>query len=637
MPRKPPDKKAYKTIKYRFNDIINNCSTYKNQDIFETIFDAVKRVNKITTYSYMLLRLYILKEYELKNAIPKIDLDTIKMSFYAICDKEKKKGKAPTGSNLEIKNTLKNIYLEHISNTFENSENLKPILDYYATTMMTSIENNIKNNFLNYINRFVNAYVKTKYEKELENKNMKKIIYADYKIVKKDLIDNTLKSKPIYHDWINIIKTNIVPSNISEKNTIYDLLKNNTMEFLKYMIYMNLEIEKMGKKQYQCFPLSSSIIPKNIKLDTTALINLFETNVSKKTSDVDTYKLQLWPVLFNMSVINDKAPKKYTFDYMISTDCYSVSLLYLNNNLVEKNKEKKNKMKNARKLTAAKNKLLDTDDKKEFRENNKVKRNTKLIKNIDNNATKINYKTEFPYIDDVNIEELGNKHIYIDPGKRALFTMVDDNGKFLRYNNSEHMNKTKRLKYYKKLVNFKNSKGIVKIEESLKNFNSKTCKSIEFIEYIKNKLNINNMVETHYYNEIYRKYKWYSYINKKRTEDNMINKIINTFGTDNTIIIGDWSIGKQMSNFISTPNIALKRKLREKFKVFNIDEFRTSCLHNKTEEVCGHLYLNYYVKKTNTYYNSQYMHSILTFQMETNRTGCIDRDINGCLNMKKNI
>ena len=41
------------------------------------------------------------------------------------------------------------------------------------------------------------------------------------------------------------------------------------------------------------------------------------------------------------------------------------------NNLVEKNKEKKNKMKNARKLTAAKNKLLDTDDKKEFRENNK--------------------------------------------------------------------------------------------------------------------------------------------------------------------------------------------------------------------------------------------------------------------------
>ena len=115
----------------------------------------------------------------------------------------------------------------------------------------------------------------------------------------------------------------------------------------------------------------------------------------------------------------------------------------------------------------------------------------------------------------------------------------------------------------------------------------------------------------------------------------MINKIIDTFGTDNTIIIGDWSIGKQMSNFISTPNIALKRKLREKFKVFNIDEFRTSCLHNKTEEVCGHLYLNYYVKKTNTYYNSQYMHSILTFQMETNRTGCIDRDINGCLNMKK--
>ena len=87
-----------------------------------------------------------------------------------------------------------------------------------------------------------------------------------------------------------------------------------------------------------------------------------------------------------------------------------------------------------------------------------------------------------------------------------------------------------------------------------------------------------------------------------------------------------------MANYISTPNLRLKRKLSEKFKVFNIDEFRTSCLHNKTEELCEHL--NLPIKRKNII-KSQSMHSILTYKMENKRLGCIDRDINGCLNIKK--
>jgi hypothetical protein len=73
----------------------------------------------------------------------------------------------------------------------------------------------------------------------------------------------------------------------------------------------------------------------------------------------------------------------------------------------------------------------------------------------------------------------------------------------------------------------------------------------------------------------------------------MVNKIANKYSKDHIIIIGDWSIGKQMRNFISTPNLTLKRKLQETFKVYNIDEFITSCLSYKTEEVCENLYLKF--------------------------------------------
>ena len=81
--------------------------------------------------------------------------------------------------------------------------------------------------------------------------------------------------------------------------------------------------------------------------------------------------------------------------------------------------------------------------------------------------------------------------------------------------------------------------------------------------------------------------------------------------------------------FISTPNLSLKRKLQERFKVYDIDEYRTSCLNYKTEELCNNLYLP---DKKN---KERKMHSILTYKMENKRNGCINRDKNGCKNIQK--
>jgi hypothetical protein len=93
------------------------------------------------------------------------------------------------------------------------------------------------------------------------------------------------------------------------------------------------------------------------------------------------------------------------------------------------------------------------------------------------------------------------------------------------------------------------------------------------------------------------------------------------------MIYGDWSIGRQMSNFISTPNLGLKRKLGEYLKIYNIDEFRTSCLNSKTLTRCENMYLpdkKGVIRKK---------HSILTYEMENKRKGCINRDNNAVNNM----
>ena len=120
--------------------------------------------------------------------------------------------------------------------------------------------------------------------------------------------------------------------------------------------------------------------------------------------------------------------------------------------------------------------------------------------------------------------------------------------------------------------------------------------------------------------------------NKKRTEDNMNNLIKKKFGKN--INLNDWGVTKQMRKFISTPNLGVKRKLKENFNVFNIDEYRTYCLYHKTEEKGENLNI---IDKIN-----RKLHSVLTFQMETiendcnnTRIDCINRDYNGCLNIRK--
>jgi len=58
---------------------------------------------------------------------------------------------------------------------------------------------------------------------------------------------------------------------------------------------------------------------------------------------------------------------------------------------------------------------------------------------------------------------------------------------------------------------------------------------------------------------------------KKQEKKYKIKKEYTKKGEDPIIIIGDWDIPIQMKHFISTPNKGLKRKLIEKFKMYEMN------------------------------------------------------------------
>ena len=652
--KEPPDK--YRCLKLPITSILikDKDKQIVDKEQMEILQNAIIRTNAITTKTYFLLRLWVLHKYHNYIEIPEITEDTITMCMKSINNSNR--GQKPKGDNTLLLQEFQKL------NTFplEDGSNLSSILDYYKTSMITAIENNIKMRFFDYIKRFVNSYFKHLYQNEIENKEFKKQLYKEINVVKNDIINNTLNCDEKYHNWIKENRYKIVPETF-DTSYYYDITIT-PHKYLKHMIFMCLELEKIERKSFQFFPIQTNAIPRNIQLDTKALVELFvDTEKHQKLLDIwvknpkeiktgknkgkianktkkelydclEENKEFIWNSFFDIK----QTRKNYVFDYTIITDGFSTSLRFLHKDCILQEQQKKQRMKDGKKalqgFTKEQKDKIKEDKKALQKEQAKQKRLENKDKPKKSKKEEQQENPEFPYIDEISKEELEGKHIFIDPGKRSLFSMMDDEGNHFSYTNRMYLKETKRLKYQSLLKNYKDRIGITKIEEGLNKYNSKTCNIEKFQEYITEKIKANKTLVPLYQELKFRQYKWYAYINKKRTEDNMVNKIAKKYSKDHIIIIGDWSIGKQMRNFISTPNLTLKRKLQEQFKVYNIDEFRTSCLSYKTKEVCENLYLKF---KKDPKQKERKIHSILTYQMENNRKGCINRDKNGCKNIQK--
>jgi hypothetical protein len=629
----------------------------KKEKHLSTIMDTVIRTHKLTIHVYQLLRLWLLDKYD-NNDLPIINTDTIKMAYKVLSLDSA--GPKPKGDNLNTLNELQELY----DNEYKNlacsqkldASNLSQIISYSCIDIMKNIENNIKMHYIKYINRFVNSSFKKEHNEILEQYNGKeqctkrKELRKELYDVKKDLQENTLTSNEKYHKWIKQHRPNITPTIVNDKHTLQNNIECHPQKYLKNMIYMCLELEDKETKLFQFLPLRTDIIPKFIPIDTKSIIELLiKTNKNEYLLELEEYKESIWDIYFNM---NNKIfkQKNYEFDYRIMTDGLSVSIQMINKKYVEQNNQKKSNMKNKRRDNKEAMKGMTGEEKSTFKEQQKnetkkkqlemkVKQHEKLkklkeeFKKLPQDEKRKIIKKDCPYLEDLTMEQIEElkkcEWVTCDPGKNNLFFFKSSNGVVFRYSNKMHLKRTKRLKYQTLLKNYKDKKGISKIENELSKYNSKTCDFDKFKEYIKEKNMTNEQLFEAYEDEIFRKYKWYGYINRKRTEANLVNDIKTHFNENIIIIIGDWSKGNEQKGIVSTPNKGLKKILIDNFTVYSIDEFRTSKLNCKTEEVNENLYL---LDKKN---KLREMHSILTFQMENKRIGCINRDNNAVNNMVK--
>ena len=582
--KKPPD--IYKTYKNSFLKII------KDDYLEGRINDAMERTNKITTRTYLVLRLYLLKcfnnenIFNQSNKLNESKLDGIIRDIHTIICK-KGQGKRRNVSK-DFIDFYENEYLSLQNNKdLLDKVNLNQILNYEIERMITCYKNSIVSNFFNYLFRFINTlfdYQELEDFKQLKNKeeikNFKKNHFAELKKVKNDLLNNTLKCDIKYHSFIQENRYKIVPKEIN-KSIHYDL-KENPLKYLEFFVFMSKYLEDRNKKLFQVFPIRKNIILKHIDIDTKSIIEL--SNLTDKNiylSSIKEYQDELWNTYF--CEIKDK--KNYKFNNRIMTDGVSCSICYIDKTHYGKKNVKKEKQK------------------EEY--------------------------IEFPYIDEVDFDKLKNSYenenyVFVDPGKNNLLYMMDKDNNFIKYTNKQRIRETERLKIQNQIQKIKEKKEIDKIENELSNYNSKTCDYNKFKEFVKKKEEINEKVFIFYKELFLRRMKRRAYINTQRSESKLVNNIKTKFGDNPKFIYGNYNITKQQRNFISTPCIGLKRMLNKHFEILNLDEFRTSCLSYIKEE-----------KVKNLKINRREIHPVLMLTQKNNGLGCISRDKNAVLNFKK--
>ena len=119
--------------------------------------NAIRRTNLITRNTYYVLRFWVLQKYHSNTEIPIITTDTISMCMKSLLLPSR--GPKPKLENQSLFNEFKNIHNFKLT----DGSGLKNILQYYATTILTSIQNNITLHYKDYVKRFVNGYFKDIY------------------------------------------------------------------------------------------------------------------------------------------------------------------------------------------------------------------------------------------------------------------------------------------------------------------------------------------------------------------------------------------------------------------------------------------------------------------------------------------
>ena len=603
--KEPPDPNLissnYRTIKVPLKKVL------KHFDIIQPKFEeSVLRVNQFATIGYEFLKLYVLHLFENKVELPKINKALITKIFNLIGQGSNKGRKCKVSSD-----TITTFYNDIFSKIYPNklnSSHLSYILPILNDEMLRCFETNIKTHFLKYLCKYINVLIRYPLVDAVKNskltKEERKVQYQginkEIRDIKNDIITMKIeKSNEKYHKFIKDTISLFPKDSIKKNNLIYNV-KASPQKYILASLQLNKKIEDQSKKCYQVFCQRSNYVPKTITLNTSGLIEvindtkreIYGIGYSKMNNNAKRYQKQTWREILKLENKQLFNHRDYIFYNQIQTDGISCNLLLIRKDFYNKTYGQK---------------LPEYDEDIEF----EIKQLEKLTK-------------------DECEKHLSKKLIGIDPGKKDIITMVDEEGNYYSYSNCRRRNDTysKRSNQIVLAEKSKNDNEIIKTETKLSKFNKRTLSSNRFIDYLQEKQTHTKKLQEFYEKPLFRKLVLRRFCRTKSAEHTMLNEIEKKFGKNLLLGLGDWSINSsyQMKGCMPTPNKGISKLLMKRFEVISVDEYKTSKLYNNdlTKELT-----NIKVKRGK---KSKSIHTLLTPTRNPNGV-ILNRDRNACKNI----
>jgi hypothetical protein len=352
-----------------------------------------------------------------------------------------------------------------------------------AIEIITMYKNNIIQNYISYISLYIDVILDKKEKiNTINNDNSKnkevkkneiKTLNIDLIKIKDDLMSGNLDktSDILYHPFIDDQRRNIIPYWELQKNNLKYDLKCKTLDYLPYLIFMMKIIENREHSVKNVFPLRSSLVPSNVRIDTLTMVTtLLTKDIATKSSYRSKSKQnEAWDLFFRTNLKcfhRNVIGHNYTFYHQIITDGVSCSILLIRKDLVDK--------------------------KFGYKDDNIVDKNDEI------------------YIDkikeEVRLNIINKKVVGIDPNMGDLLFCVDGDNKDqikFRYSNIQRNKETKSKKYRKiREINKKNKiidgYSVSYWEGMLGNYSKTTLFVDRFKQYLEEKNKINQKLASFY-------------------------------------------------------------------------------------------------------------------------------------------
>jgi hypothetical protein len=554
----------YKTVKNALDNVVEDANTF---DIINRIVIAV---HHHAIYTLDFLKAYCLHCCDNHILLPIIDQNLIVNIMAVLVEKTNpsfRRGGRLAAPNAALRARLCAFYDARFASlvpggTVFEFTNLLQIWKYFGNDVVKDYENNIKQHFVEYVQRFINVLFNKKAMLENMHTQQEKAVFTRHLQTIKQMV---LERKPIAAfapQVAQILAPHLpymLPQHAMEMDSVYYDLKVHPQAYLPPMVYMMRLVESRGQTIYNVFPMRNRLVPGYIRLDTACVIRLLLTTahleqlgISRAEVDgaVKDHAYLIWAAVFKtQKSCFANHNKHYTFAFQLQTNGVAVSILWR--------------------------------DKWRERAPSKCEAVP---------------KEQEVYIDDVAPGLLRDKtFVGIDPNKGDLIycsaLVPDADGEVehvtFRYTQDQRRKETKKKLFAKRHERLKAETQVTAAGHNVQNreaylsqFNRKTLGLASFLEYLKAKYKVYQVLAPFYEQATFRKTKWHTFINTQRSEAKMINRFKEKFGPPDEVVIGigDWEQKRQMKYKEPTKGIGMRRLLRKaKYTVLLVDEHGTSC------------------------------------------------------------